>query len=112
MDPVSSVGRRNRLPTETGSCSSNADITGENLLLNSNSPVKSPPYSSAESDDNSFKGTGKCNYFKNFILSRYKYEKFNHNFNSNKSPSAKVTTYSDCNPRNGPYNCSPFYQNV
>lgn len=61
MDPVSSVGRRNRLPTETGSCSSNADITGENLLLNSNSPVKSPPYSSAESDDNSFKGTGKCN---------------------------------------------------
>lgn len=60
-DPVGSVGRRNRLPTESGSCSSNADITTENLLLNSNSPVKSPPYSSAESDDNSFKGTGKYN---------------------------------------------------
>ncbi|XP_076626206.1 kinase suppressor of ras isoform X3 [Colletes latitarsis] len=56
-DPVGSVGRRNRLPTESGSCSSNADITGESLLLNSSSPVKSPPYSSAESDDNSFKGT-------------------------------------------------------
>lgn len=60
-DSVGSAGRRNRLPTESGSCSSNADITGENLLLNSNSPVKSPPYSSAESDDNSFKGTGKYN---------------------------------------------------
>ncbi|XP_078045030.1 kinase suppressor of ras isoform X2 [Augochlora pura] len=56
-DHVGSVGRRNRLPTETGSCSSNADITGENLLLNSNSPIKSPPYSSTENDDNSFKGT-------------------------------------------------------
>ncbi|XP_076290497.1 kinase suppressor of ras isoform X3 [Lasioglossum baleicum] len=56
-DHVGSVGRRNRLPTETGSCSSNADITGENLLLNSNSPIKSPPYSNAENEDNSFKGT-------------------------------------------------------
>lgn len=61
-DLVGSVGRRNRLPTESGSCSSNADITGESLLLNSNSPIKSPPYSSAESDDNSFKGTGKSNH--------------------------------------------------
>nr|XP_012147186.1 PREDICTED: kinase suppressor of Ras 2 isoform X7 [Megachile rotundata] len=56
-DPVSCVGRRNRLPTEPGSCSSTADIAGESFLLNSNSPIKSPPYSSAESDDNSFKGT-------------------------------------------------------
>ncbi|XP_076654099.1 kinase suppressor of ras isoform X2 [Halictus rubicundus] len=56
-DHVGCVGRRNRLPTETGSCSSNADITGENLLLNSNSPIKSPPYCNAENEDNSFKGT-------------------------------------------------------
>ncbi|XP_017882499.1 kinase suppressor of Ras 2 isoform X2 [Ceratina calcarata] len=56
-DPVGTVGRRNRLPTEPGSCSNNADITGENPFLNSNSPIKSPPFSSAESDDNSFKGT-------------------------------------------------------
>lgn len=56
-DPVSCVGRRNRLPTEPGSCSSTADIAGDSFLLNSNSPIKSPPYSSAESDDNSFKGT-------------------------------------------------------
>ncbi|KAI4484473.1 hypothetical protein M0804_007039 [Polistes exclamans] len=55
---VSSVGRRNRLLTETGSCSSNADIMTEYFLPNSNSPIKSPPYSSADSDDNSFKGTG------------------------------------------------------
>ncbi|KAI4490222.1 hypothetical protein M0802_010856 [Mischocyttarus mexicanus] len=54
---VSSVGRRNRLLTETGSCSSNADIMTECFLPNSNSPIKSPPYSSADSDDNSFKGT-------------------------------------------------------
>ncbi|KAF7411196.1 hypothetical protein HZH66_000092 [Vespula vulgaris] len=53
---VSSVGRRNRLPTESGSCSSNADIMTECFLPNSNSPIKSPPYSSADSDDNSFKG--------------------------------------------------------
>ncbi|XP_015111419.1 kinase suppressor of Ras 2 [Diachasma alloeum] len=50
--------RRHRLPTETGSCS-NADITACQLDGNSmvtSSPVKSPPYSSAESDDNSSKG--------------------------------------------------------
>lgn len=52
------VGRRSRLPTEPGSCYNTADFVGESLLPNSNSPVKSPPYSSAESDDNSFKGTG------------------------------------------------------
>ncbi|XP_076755836.1 kinase suppressor of ras isoform X2 [Xylocopa sonorina] len=56
-DSVGTGGRKNRLPTESGSTSSNADITGENLLPNSNSPIKSPPYSNAESDDNSFKGT-------------------------------------------------------
>ncbi|CAL7947575.1 unnamed protein product [Xylocopa violacea] len=56
-DSVGTGGRKNRLPTESGSTSSNADITGESLLPNSNSPIKSPPYSSAESDDNSFKGT-------------------------------------------------------
>ncbi|XP_058807431.1 kinase suppressor of Ras 2 isoform X2 [Phymastichus coffea] len=50
------VGRRSRLPTEPGSYSG-ADIIGDNLLPNSNSPIKSPPYSSADSDDNSFKGT-------------------------------------------------------
>lgn len=55
---VGPVGRRNRLPTEPGSCCNTADFVGENLLPNSNSPIKSPPYSSAESDDNSFKGTG------------------------------------------------------
>ncbi|XP_012273122.1 kinase suppressor of Ras 2 isoform X2 [Orussus abietinus] len=56
-DQVESGGRRTRLPTESGSCSSSADITAESLLPNSTSPIKSPPYSSAESDDNSFKGT-------------------------------------------------------
>ncbi|XP_043272941.1 kinase suppressor of Ras 2 [Venturia canescens] len=49
--------RRSRLPTEPGSCSSNADITTESLMPNTNSPIKSPPYSSAESDDNSYKGS-------------------------------------------------------
>ena len=58
---AASVGRRNRLPTEP--CSySGADIASDNLLPNSNSPIKSPPYSSAESDDNSFKGTGNSTY--------------------------------------------------
>ncbi|XP_032674080.1 kinase suppressor of Ras 2 isoform X1 [Odontomachus brunneus] len=54
---VGAIGRRNRLPTEPGSCYNTTDFVGESLLPNSNSPVKSPPYSSAESDDNSFKGT-------------------------------------------------------
>lgn len=49
--------RRNRLPTEPGSCSSNANITNDSLIPMTNSPIKSPPYSSAESDDNSYKGT-------------------------------------------------------
>lgn len=52
-----SVGRRSRLPTEPGSYSG-ADIVSDNLLPNINSPIKSPPYSGAECDDNSFKGTG------------------------------------------------------
>ncbi|EZA49190.1 kinase suppressor of Ras 2 isoform X2 [Ooceraea biroi] len=52
------VGKRNRLPTESSSyCSTTDSGKGESLLPNSNSPVKSPPYSNAESDDNSFKGT-------------------------------------------------------
>ncbi|XP_057320435.1 kinase suppressor of Ras 2 [Microplitis mediator] len=46
--------RRIRLPTEPGSDSSNANIAD---TLNISSPIKSPPYSSAESDDNSYKGT-------------------------------------------------------
>lgn len=54
---IGTRGRRNRLPTEPGSYNNTTDFVGENLLPNS-SPVKSPPYSSAESDDNSFKGTG------------------------------------------------------
>ncbi|XP_011500487.1 PREDICTED: kinase suppressor of Ras 2 [Ceratosolen solmsi marchali] len=53
---VTSVSRRSRLPTEPGSYSG-ADNIGDNLVPTNNSPVKSPPYSSAESDDNSFKGT-------------------------------------------------------
>ncbi|XP_012225443.1 kinase suppressor of Ras 2 isoform X2 [Linepithema humile] len=57
----SSVRRRNCQPTEPSlpsSCCSTTDSgKGESLLPNSNSPIKSPPYSSAESDDNSFKGT-------------------------------------------------------
>lgn len=55
---VNPAGRRNRLPTEPGSCCNTTDFVGENLLPNSNSPIKSPPYFNAESDDNSFKGTG------------------------------------------------------
>ncbi|CAG5089480.1 Similar to Ksr1: Kinase suppressor of Ras 1 (Mus musculus), partial [Cotesia congregata] len=47
--------RRIRLPTEPGSGTSNANIPND--TLNISSPLKSPPYSSAESDDNSFKGT-------------------------------------------------------
>uniref|UniRef100_A0ABD2XN80 Kinase suppressor of Ras 2 n=1 Tax=Trichogramma kaykai TaxID=54128 RepID=A0ABD2XN80_9HYME len=48
--------RRNRLPTEPGSYSG-AEAISDNLLPNSNSPIKSPLYSSAESEENSFKGT-------------------------------------------------------
>lgn len=60
---TATIGQRNRLPTEPGSYSETADNVGDNLVANSSSPVKSPPYSSAESDDNSFKGNGniKCN---------------------------------------------------
>ncbi|XP_044585309.1 kinase suppressor of Ras 2 [Cotesia glomerata] len=47
--------RRIRLPTEPGSGTSNANIAND--TLNISSPIKSPPYSSTESDDNSFKGT-------------------------------------------------------
>jgi len=53
------VGKKNRLPTESSSYYSTTDSgKGESLLPNSNSPVKSPPYSNVESDDNSFKGIG------------------------------------------------------
>jgi len=53
------LGKKNRLPTESSSyCSTIDSGKGESLLPNSNSPIKSPPYSNAESDDNSFKGTG------------------------------------------------------
>ncbi|XP_034951700.1 kinase suppressor of Ras 2 [Chelonus insularis] len=47
--------RRMRLPGESGS-SSSANITSDSLI-SSNSPLKSPPYSSAESDDSGYKGT-------------------------------------------------------
>ena len=53
----SGVGRRNCLPAEPAS-HSGADVVSDNLLLSSISPIKSPPYSIAESDDNSSKGTG------------------------------------------------------
>uniref|UniRef100_A0A0C9R1F0 KSR2_0 protein n=1 Tax=Fopius arisanus TaxID=64838 RepID=A0A0C9R1F0_9HYME len=49
-------GARGRLPTESGTLS-NAETISDALLPTS-SPIKSPPYSSAESDDNSSKGTG------------------------------------------------------
>ncbi|XP_043464776.1 kinase suppressor of Ras 2 [Leptopilina heterotoma] len=51
------AGKRTRLPTEPGSCSG-TDIMNESFVPNTSSPIKSPPYSSADSDDNSFKGTG------------------------------------------------------
>ncbi|XP_046750745.1 kinase suppressor of Ras 2 [Diprion similis] len=56
---VGSSTTRARLSTEPGPRSSSADITGDILLGNSNtdSPINSPPYSSANSDDNSFKAT-------------------------------------------------------
>jgi len=55
----STIKRRNRLPTEPSSCCSTTDfMKAESLLPNSNSPIKSPPYTNPESDDNCFKGTG------------------------------------------------------
>lgn len=55
----STIKRRNRLPTEPSSYYSTTDfMKAESLLPNSNSPIKSPPYTNPESDDNSFKGTG------------------------------------------------------
>ncbi|XP_029158125.1 kinase suppressor of Ras 2 isoform X2 [Nylanderia fulva] len=54
----STIKRRNRLSTEPSSCCSTTDfVKAESFLPNSNSPIKSPPYTNAESDDNSFKGT-------------------------------------------------------
>lgn len=73
------MGRRNRLPTEPGSYSETAENVGDNAVPNSNSPIKSPPYSSAESDDNSLKGNGKDNlnltmcHYKNFLKFIFKF---------------------------------------
>ncbi|KAM0728626.1 Kinase suppressor of Ras 1 [Formica fusca] len=54
----STIKRRNRLPTEPSSyCSTTDFMKSESLLPNSNSPIKSPPYTNPESDDNNFKGT-------------------------------------------------------
>lgn len=53
--------RRSRLPTEPGGiCGNTTDIINDKLISTSYSPIISPPYSSAESDDNSFKGTTTC----------------------------------------------------
>ena len=51
---------KNRMPTEFGSYSG-SDLVSDNLLSNSSSPIKSPPYVNPESDD-IFKGTGNFNF--------------------------------------------------
>ncbi|XP_014211484.1 kinase suppressor of Ras 2 isoform X2 [Copidosoma floridanum] len=50
------TGRRTRLPTAPGSYGIGSDIDGS--LLNSSSPIKSPPYSNVEGDDNAFRPIG------------------------------------------------------
>ncbi|KAJ8679733.1 hypothetical protein QAD02_015520 [Eretmocerus hayati] len=60
VSPISeqqtSLGKKNQFPTECSSYRSR-DNGGGDTLLSTNSPIKSPPYSNAESDDSGFKGT-------------------------------------------------------